>query len=157
MSIRQAKNFLLLSSLVLNSCIVIDSKPLGYRIKNCTDDTLLIDLSETKTLNDDIFGYAYVEDSMGTISDDTTTVFINRKQVNIYNYYRILPNAKSLGFYFQSDSDAYYLYTVKWRIVTSKSLEEIRSKRLYYMMVLTKEDFGRDRIFDYKPTDVRSY
>lgn len=154
MDIRQT--ILLLSSLVLNSCIIIDTSPLGYCINNCTNDTLLIDFGETKTVSDDIYWKDY-GDSVPTIPDDTTTVFIHGKQVNIRNAYRVLPNSKSEWLGFPYNSDTCYFYAIKWRIVTSKSLEEIRSKRLYYMMVLTKEDFGRDRIFDYKPTDVRSY
>lgn len=152
MDIRQASSFLLLSSLVLNSCI-IDTKPLGYCIKNCTSDTLLIDFSDAKTLNDDIFGYVYVGDSVETISNDTTTVFIHGKKVNIYNIYRILPNAKSIYFDFRPNRDTCCLYTIKWQIATSHSLEDIRSKRLYDMKVITKKDFDRNHILEYKTAD----
>ena len=153
MDIRQASKFLLLSSLVLNSCVIIDTKPLGYRIKNCTNDTLFVDFSDFKTLSDDIFGYVYVGDSVETISNDTTTVFIHGKKVNIYNIYRMLPNAESIAFWFPLNSDTCCLYTVKWQIATSHSLEDIRSKRLYDMKVITKKDFDRNHILEYKTAD----
>ena len=153
MGIRQASKILLLSSLVLNSCIIIDTKPLGYCIKNCTNDTLLIDLNEAKTLNDEIYWKACGEDSMKTMPDDTTTVFIHGKQVDIHNAFRVLPNTKSIGFPTLFNNDTCYLYVIKWQIVTSYSLEEIRSKRLYDMKVITKKDFDRNHILEYKTAD----
>ena len=153
MGIRQASKFLLLSSLALNSCIIIDTKPLGYCIKNCTNDTLLIDLDEAKNLNGGFYWKAYGRDTMITIPDDTTTVFIHGKQVDVCNAYRVLPNAKSIGFPTLFNSDTCYLYVIKWQIVTSYSLEEIRSRRLYDMMVVTKKDFDRNRILEYKKVD----
>ena len=41
----------LFSIILFSSCIAIDHKPLGYWIHNNTEDTLLIDMTESDTLN----------------------------------------------------------------------------------------------------------
>lgn len=142
------KKTLLLLSLVLNSCVIIDTKPLGYSIKNCTNDTLLINLTNVDTLNDDIYWKAYSEDSITMTPDDTTTVYIHGKRVSIYNMYRLLPNTESRGSYSLFYSDTCYLYAIKWQIATHYPLEEIRSRKLYDKVAVTKRDFNH-RLYEY--------
>ncbi len=42
----------LFSIILFSSCLAIDHKPLGYWIHNNTEDTLLIDMTESDTLSD---------------------------------------------------------------------------------------------------------
>ena len=99
---------------ILNSC-VLDSKPLGYCVKNCTKDTLLIDLSESDTLNNDMYWNQHCKDTIGLISIDTTSVYIRGKKVVIFNFYSVAPGTKSGGFW-PMNSDTFYLYTIKWKL-----------------------------------------
>lgn len=137
---------LLLSSFSLNSCVIIDTKPLGYTVKNCTNDTLLIDICETDTISDEIY---WDTNPVDVPSDDTTTVCIDGKMVNIYNFFRVMPHTKSNGFY-PLNGDTCYIHKMKWRIVTHFSWNEIRSKKMYNTMIVTKKDFDSNRIYEFK-------
>lgn len=151
MNTRTRQLTLILSSFAFSSCI-IDTHPLGYRIRNCTNDTLLIDINTTDSLSDDIYWNVRLMDSESILPDDTTSVYIHGKKVNINNFYRVLPYADSGGFY-PLTGDTCYVHIVKWQVVTHHSTHEIRSKRLYKSVALPKRDFGSDRVYEYKSED----
>lgn len=138
----------LLQSFFLGSC-VLDSKPMGYCVKNCTEDTLLIDLSESDTLDDGMYCDLSSKDTVGLISDDTTSLCIKDKKIVIFNYYRVMPKATSKGF-FSINRDTFYLYAIKWNIARKYALETIRKKKLYDRRVVTYKDFNYNRMFEYK-------
>ena len=71
---------------VLNSCI-IDSKPLGYSVKNCSKDTLFIDLTISDTLPDDIYWGTYPEDTICVDENDTTILYIHGDKDDFVPYY----------------------------------------------------------------------
>lgn len=137
----------ILVCLLLNSC-VLDTKPWGYSVKNSTNDTLLIDLTESKTLSDDMYWGTNPEDTLNVIEDDTITVNINGRKISIFNFYRVLPDSNSLGF-FDLYSDTFYVYAIKWSIATHYTLDEIRKKKLYDKRVVAKKDFINHK-YEYK-------
>ncbi len=134
-------------SFFLGSC-VLDSKPLGYSVKNCTKDTLLIDLSESDTLNNDMYWNLHSRDTIGLISMDTTSVYICGKKVVIFNFYCVAPETKSGGFW-PINSDTFYIYTIQWNVARNFTLEKIREKKLYGRRLVTKKDF-KNRLFEYR-------
>lgn len=77
--------FVLFPTFFLSSC-VMDSKPLGYCVKNCTKDTLLIDLTESDTLSNDMYWNLHCRDTIDLISMDTTSVNVHGKKNVIFNY-----------------------------------------------------------------------
>lgn len=145
--LRIAFLFVLLQVSFLSSC-VLDSKPMGYCVKNCTKETLLVNLTESDTLDSEMYWDKYSKDSI-LISTDTTSIYINGKKNVIFNYYCVEPETMSRG-YFLINSDTFYLYAVKWSIVKAYTLEEIRKKKLYDRRVVRKMDFGYNRIFEYR-------
>lgn len=132
---------------ILSSC-VLDFKSLGYCVKNSTKDTLLIDLTESDTLNDEMYWNLQSRDSIGLISTDTISVYICGKKVVIFSFYCVAPEAKSGGF-LPKNSDTLYLYTIKWNVAKSYTLEEIRMKKLYNRRRVTKKEF-KNHVFEYK-------
>ena len=85
--------FLLLTiSFILNSCI-FDMKS-AYGIRNCTNDTLLIDLTESSNL-DSCWMYwgKHFEDTTGIQPDDTTVVYVHGEKVILSNYCRTQPDS----------------------------------------------------------------
>ena len=131
----------------LSSC-VMDSKPLGYSVKNCTKDTLLIDLTESDTLSNDMYWNLHCRDTIDLISMDTTSVNVHGKKNVIFNYYCVAPGTKSRGFW-PMNSDTFYIYTIKWSIVRTYTLENIRKKKLYARRRVTKKDLQK-RLFEYR-------
>ena len=104
--------FLLLTiCLILNSCI-FDTKS-AYCIRNCTNDTLLIDMTETSNL-DSCWMYwgKHSEDTTGIQPDDTIVVYIHGEKMifvfgahprsydsrywGLINIYNVLGHAKPL-------------------------------------------------------------
>ena len=75
---RQSFFLLLVLLLVLNSC-VIDTKPRGYCVKNCTKDTLFIDLTNSDTLEENFYRGVHHGDAMHLLPDDTISVYVHGK------------------------------------------------------------------------------
>lgn len=100
--------FPIFMSLILCSCF-FDSKPAGYCVKNCTKDTLLIDLTVSDTLSNDMYWNLHCRDTIDLISMDTTSVNVHGKKNVIFNYYCVAPGTKSRGFW-PMNSDTFYIY-----------------------------------------------
>ncbi|MDT3387001.1 MAG: hypothetical protein LIR46_04450 [Bacteroidota bacterium] len=132
----------------------MDTMPLGYCVKNCTKDTLFIDLTDSDTLTDDIYWGMHPEDTVGLVPEDTTSVYIHGEKVILYNFYYVLPDSTSGGIY-PLDKDTCYIYAIKKQMITRYSLDDIRAKQLYDRRVVTKKDF-HDRLFEYRPADMSS-
>ena len=146
---KQIKSYLLLLilSFVLKSC-VIDIKPLLYRVKNCTEDTLYIELSNSDSLTDNVYWGMHSWDTVHVLPD-TTSVYVHGEKVIFNNYYYALPNSTSSGIY-PLDKDTYYVYAIKKQIITHYTLDEIRIMKLYDRRGVTKKDF-HNRLFEYRP------
>ena len=118
---------LLILSLALKSC-VIDTMPLGYCVKNCTKDTLFIDLTNSRTFTDAIYWKAHLKDTLGLVPRDTTSVYIHGKKITLYNFYCVPPDSTSMSIY-PLEEDTCYIYAIKKQIITHYTLEEIRKKK----------------------------
>lgn len=156
MSIRKQNKLyylLLILSLVLKFC-VIDIKPLGYSVKNCTKDTLFIYLTVSDTLTNDIYYGMHPEDTIGLVPEDTTWVYIHGKKVVLNNFYYVFPDSTSGGIY-PLYNDTCYIYAIKKQIITRYTLDKIRERKLYDREVVTKKDF-HDRLFEYRPVGMSS-
>lgn len=136
-------------SFIFNSCI-FDTMPLGYCVKNCTDDTLLINITKTDTLGNEMYWYKGYEDSVGNVFPEDTIMFqVHGKKVAVFTYSYILPDS-SLAFWPQLNAkDTCYVYAIKWHDVTTYPLENIRAKKLYDRCTVTNKDF-QNRIFEYR-------
>lgn len=145
--------FLLLTiCFILNSCI-FDTKS-AYGIRNCTNDTLLIDLTESSNL-DSCWMYwgKHFEDSTGIQPDDTTVVYVHGEKVILSNYYCTQPDSVLfVDPYKFNIKDICYIYAIKWQVATRYTLEEIRAKKLYNRLSVTKSDF-HNRMFEYRPEE----
>ena len=142
---RQSFFLLLVLLLVLNSC-VIDTKPRGYCVKNCTKDTLFIDLTNSDTLEENFYRGVHHGDAMHLLPDDTISVYVHGKMVVLNNFYCVFPDSTS-GY--TPINETCYIYAVKKQIITSYSFDEIREKHLYDRRVVTKKDF-RDYLYEYR-------
>lgn len=153
MNINKISNFLLLlSSFILYSC-VFDTMPLGYSVKNCTNDTLLMSVTEADTLGNEMYWYKGFEDSVGNVFPEDTIMFqVHGKKVAVFTCSYILPDSSLTVWPQFNSNDIYYVYTIKWHDVTRYSLEEIRAKKLYNKRAVSKEDF-QNRLFEYRYAD----
>ena len=123
---------------VLNSCI-IDSKPLGYSVKNCSKDTLFIDLTISDT---------YPEDTICVDENDTTILYIHGEKITLHNFYRVLPDSTSIGVY-PINKDTCYIYIIREQTLKRHTLKDIREKKLYKRRVIRKKDFN-NHLFEYR-------
>ena len=130
----------------------MDHMPLGYCVKNCTEDTLFIDLTVSDTLTDDIYWGMHPEGRVVIDSEDTTSVYIHGKKVILHNFYYVLADSTSVGVY-PLNKVTCYIYAIKKQIITCYTLGEIRMKKLYDRQIITKKDF-RDRLFEYRDIDT---
>lgn len=141
---------LLILSLALKSCIV-DTMPLGYCVKNCTKDTLFVDLTSSSTLTDNIYWKVHPRNVLELLPEDTTSVYIHGEKVTLNNFYCVLPDSTTAGIY-PLDNDTCYIYAIKKQIITQYTIKEIREQNLYDLQVVKKKDFHR-HVFKYRPNE----
>ena len=131
----------------LNSCYM-DYKEF-YRIKNCTNDTLMLCLDTSKMLSNWLYFDLENEDTTHFIFRDyKKEIQINGKTFLLDTWSNTLPQTFSKATY-STIFDVYYLYAVKWSVATHYTLDEIRAKKLYDRRVVTKKDFN-DYVYEYK-------
>ncbi len=139
---------MLIILLTISSC-VIDTIPLRDSVKNCTNDTLYIDISHSDTLptweESDVIREATNEIN----TKDTSTITTDRKQIILTKYYRALPNSTLPGGVRFDSEGTCFLYVVQWEIATQYTIEKIRDKHLYEKRVLTRKDF-HNHIYEYR-------
>lgn len=143
--------WILTLSFVLSSCIMDYNAPY-YRVKNCTNDTLLVFLSYYDTLDDDIYWGIHPEDTIFLSQEYLDTAYIHGQKVIIRNDFCALPDSTISGLC-DVMTDQCYLYAIKWNIVTNYSYHEILNKKLYDRRVLTKKDFDNNRQYEYRYVD----
>ncbi len=79
-------------------------------------------------------------------------MYIHGEKVILYNFYYALPDSTSGGIY-PLDKDTCYIYTIKKQIITSHTLDESRVRKLYDRRAVTKKDFNKNRIYEYRPAE----
>ena len=125
---------------MLFSCIV-DIKT-SYYIRNCTKDTLLINLSEVDTLTDWRY-WSY--DILPNDSDDAKMSFNKAIIGNLALPDTIIPVDPNVFHRY----DICYLYVIRWDIAKKYSINDIRMKKFYNRLIVKKKDF-HNRLFVYK-------
>lgn len=129
---------------IFSSCIM-DRKTTLY-IKNCTKDTLLIELSEADTLVNWQFWGKQAADVVSPNDTDEVDIAFNKAIIGSF----ALPDSTIyIDSYIYSHYDTCYLYTIKWNIAKKYSMDEIRAKKLYDRRTVTKKNF-HNRLFEYK-------
>ena len=133
----------------LNSCYM-DSKQFVNSVRNCTSDTLLIELTESGNFD----GHYIFEDkdTLGYNRLDLeyfTEAYIKGKKIYVSKFNYALPDSTTLGKISLANRKKYYIYTIKWSVATHYTLDEIRAKKLYDRRVVTKKDF-KNHVYEYK-------
>ena len=138
----------LFSIILFSSCIVMDHKPAGYWVHNNTEDTLLIEMTESDTLTDSIYWGIHPLDSVLLDSEqDTICVSVKGEKVAFWRFNYVLPYSESGSIY--PLPDTCYVYVIKWNIAKSYSFEEIRDKKLYDRRVVSRKDFD-GHVYEYR-------
>jgi len=142
--------FLILTICFTFGSCVMDRKTSFY-IRNCTNDTLLIDLTESDTLDDDICWGKHPGDTIELDPEDTIGIYLHGKKVIFFNCVYALPDSVLfVDPYIFDLKDTCYIYAIKWQVATRYTLEEIRAKKLYNRLSVTKSD-SHNRLFEYRP------
>ena len=128
----------------LSSCVIDVIR--SYRIKNCTNDTLFIDLTNDTLKIDVYWGQIRLYNTTEPVSDDTATVLKNEGKVDIPQFYELLPDSLTENI---RQIDTFYMYVLPKQVATHYSEEEIRTKKLYDKRTVTKKDI-RDGILEYR-------
>lgn len=150
MNIKRVTRILILVfvlSTAIGSC-VIDTVPAGYVVKNCTNDTLLMELTRSGSLED---CWMFLDDNPEILEGlrpiDTTEVYIRGEKVILSNYYIISPDTTTERFY-PFNKDTCYIYVVDLKTAKRYTPEEISAMKLYEKIPVTKNDF-HDGMFEY--------
>ncbi len=136
------KSLLILMILIIFASCVMD-RTTPYYIKNCTKDSLLIELSKSDTLANWQYWSAQGENVMlQKNTDDALYKAVVGSLALPDSTIRVNP------FLFQRN-DSCYIYTIKWSVAKNYSMDEIRANNLYDRQIVTEKQF-HDHIFDYK-------
>lgn len=143
---------IILGVFVLYSCVM--DRITAFCIRNCTNDTLYIELSESDTLDNWIYWSKYPKDTKRPIMPkDTTWIYIHRGKVVIDNFFYAPPDSMVFASpYSFKNNDTCYIYAIKHWVVTHYSLEEIRTKKLYDRKTVIKKDFCNS-LYEYRDVD----
>ncbi len=141
---------ILIITTMFNSCVMDTVNSLC--IRNCTKDTLFLELTEVDSLGKGIYWSKDNKDIGRLIfPEDTTGVCIHGEKVFLWLPYRTMPD--TISFYAPlftlMEVDTCYIYAIKWQVATQYSIEEIRVKKLYDKRIVTIKDF-HDGIYEYK-------
>lgn len=157
MNIKNIRKIFIIVSIIsamLSSC-VFDLMPLGYSIVNCTNDTLLIDIMQSDTLDDEMYyNDKQWHDTIGRIfPEDTIMFYRHREKVVVWRGYYAQPDSTVFfGPELFNLKDTCYIYAIKWNVAKYYTLDEIRARKLYYKQAVTKWDF-HNRLFEYRYPD----
>lgn len=120
----------------------------GFKIRNCSKDTLFLFFVPSDTLDDEI--YLNNTDYTSLDPEDTTVVYVRGERKVFWNTFRALPDslvyADPCLF---NTKDTCYIYAIKWHDATHYLLDEIRKKHLYDRRVITIKDF-QNRYEEYR-------
>lgn len=128
------------------------SKHRGYIARNCTSDTLLLEVTESDTLDDWMYWGVHPGDTV--VNDypyDTIEVSIKGGKTVFSTFNRIPPDSIMSDGLDPFPKDSCYIYAIKWKDAIRYTREEIHARKLYERRVVTKRDFDDDCVYDYKP------
>ena len=140
---------LILVLIVLNmfdscsSCVM--DRYYSYYVKNCTNDTLLIDVSGVDTLRDWKYWNEQVQDIDLSIDTKENMEFYKATIGTIALPDSVITVCPDI---FRLD-DTCYLYTIKLNVANSYSMDEIRKQKIYGKKSVIKKDF-KNRLFEYR-------
>ncbi len=128
------------------------TKHRGYVARNCTNDTLLLEVTMSDTLDDWMYWGVHPGDTvvMG-YPYDTVEVNIRGEKTVLSTYFRVSPDSVMLAGLYPFNKDSCYIYAIKWQDATRYTREEIHAKKLYERRVVKKRDFDDDWVYDFKP------
>lgn len=137
--------------IVFNSC-VMDYKRSFHSIRNCSNDTLLICLTDSDSLEDWMFWGKNSEDTVGPLfTAYHVELSIHGKKELLNTLFCALPDSKPEAV-FSIKKDTCYIYAIKWQVATRYSMDEIRARKLYDRRTVTKKDFT-NCVFEYRTAD----
>lgn len=117
----------------------------SYYIKNCTNDTLLIDVSGIDSLRDWKYWNEQVQSIDLRIDTKENMEFVKATMGKI-----ALPDSMvSVYSGLFSLYDTCYIYAIKLEVAKAYSMDEIRTKKLYDKRDIVKDKF-RNCLFEYK-------
>ena len=156
MNIKMNGRILIIMSMIfvtLDSCVM--DKKTFICVKNHTNDTLLIELTESDTLDNWIYKGKHPDDAnISVLPGNTNAVDIPGRNVIINDFFYALPDSTLYAdSYIFNLKDTCYIYAIKWQIVRHYSPEQIRVKRLYDRRTLTKKDFNNNNEVEYRPEE----
>ena len=125
----------------------MDRTPLGYGVKNCTNDTLYFGISEYDNIDsvrDILTSDRYIYDTCAVSEDLSLWNGENLFESDVY------PN-DSAGCIYHVSTFPCYIFIIKRQVAKQFSWEEIRAKGLYDKCCVTEKDFNNDHIFEYRP------
>lgn len=124
----------------------------GYVARNCTNDTLLLEVTMSDTLDDWMYWGVHPGDTVVLgYPYDTIEVNIRGEMTALSTYFRVSPDSVMLGGLYPFNKDSCYIYAIKWQDATRYTREEIHAKKLYERRVVMKRDFDDDWVYDFKP------
>ena len=138
-----------LVSAVLNvffSCVMCKKET--FFIKNCTDDTLMIDLTESDTLAD--WEYWRYRTDLETLPQKDR-YGVDMAFIKAAVGCKVFPSST-----FRFDPYVFYLkdtcciYVINMNVAKSYTMDEIRAKRLYDRRTVTRKDFDCNNTYEYR-------
>lgn len=140
---------MLLGTFIINSCVM--DYVSSYCIKNCSVDTLYIELTTSDSLDNWLYWNRLEEKDKRPITySDTTCVNIKGEDVILDNIFYALPDSIILANPYLFDvKDTCFIYAVKFSNMKRYLLDDIRKNKLYNRRVVTKKDFV-NRMYEYK-------
>jgi hypothetical protein len=153
---------LIFIAITLNLCFSCKKVGPVDSVKNCTNDTLILELSRVDTLDgsdaywirDSVYKYLSPTDTVLLDSGDTTMVYIHGKKVSFHNYRLTKPGEICVSADTLDIHGTAYVYAIKWQTAKKYTLEEIRAKKLYDRKTVTKKDFI-NRLYEFKINDQK--
>jgi hypothetical protein len=145
-----ATNLALLFS--ISSCIpIVDSKvAVGFR--NCTNDTLFIGASHYDNI-DNVDNQLLPNYNIICNSNFKITNLSLWKRISTQGDFFVYPDSTCLidDNYLFGNKDTCYFFLIKWRNAKRYSWDEIRTKKLFYRWIVTRDPEGKfDRNIRYK-------
>lgn len=122
-----------------------------YVVKNCTKDTLLLNLSAVETLSDWKYWNEQLQGINLPIEKDESKMDFYKATIGTL----VVPNSKiDVSPDVFRPKDTCYIYVVKLNIAQHYPMKEIRRRKLYDRRMVTKKDF-RNHLFEYRTSGIK--
>ena len=141
--VRQSLSILMILY-VFASCLM--DKVTTLYVKNCTKESLLINVTRTDTLAD--WQFWSMEDEYD-MSQNDTGVIDDVFHLAVVNCQALPDSTICIDPYIFQRYDSCYIYAIKYSVAKNYSMDDIRAKKLYDRQVVTEKDF-HNRLFEYR-------